>query len=138
MSWAERFSKTWDAVKQGKTGFGIVFNNLQRIIDDIFGDIGSDITDSMNDKYTRYVLRIPYLLYYRMMSATTQNIYELPYNGTVLYESNGGGYNTNRHLLNGLDGSESGILGTLRNFVGKNIKINTTPTWDGADGDSSS
>lgn len=43
-------------------------------------------------KMKNFVLRLPYLLYYRLQSCTTTNIYELPYTdwGSPLYSSNGG------------------------------------------------
>ena len=48
--------------------------------------------DGDYQKMKNFVLRLPYLLYYRLQSCTTTNIYELPYTdwGSPLYSSNGG------------------------------------------------
>ena len=75
------------------------------------------------------VLNFPYMLYYRLMSTTTTNIYEVPYNGQIMYESQGGGFS--KGGLGGLTTDGKSIFGQFVNWFGKNIRINTTPTWDG-------
>jgi hypothetical protein len=124
-------------VGQAVNGGSVLLRNIGKVMADIFADIfeKAKITTqgSLNENnLANYVLRLPYMLYYRMLSATTTNVYEIPYNGQILYESSGGGWNTKRHLIDGVDGSENSALGVLRNFIGKNIRANTTPTWDGA------
>ena len=80
-----------------------------------------------------YIMKIPYLLYYRLIAATSTNIYEIPYSGKFIDSSNGNeGWNTKRGLA-GLTTSENSFLGSIVNYFGKNIRINTSPTWDGAD-----
>ena len=78
---------------------------------------------------TKSVLNFPYMLYYRLMSTTTTNIYEVPYNGQIMYESQGGGFS--KGGLGGLTTDGKSIFGQFVNWFGKNIRINTTPTWDG-------
>ena len=89
----------------------------------------SDFIGGTDEKEKQYIMRIPFALYYRMISATTTNIYELPYNGKILYQSDGTqGWNKD----NGLGGISTGgnsIVGQVLNYLGGNIKVNTTPTW---------
>ncbi len=45
----------------------------------------SDFDGGSSQDEKEYIMTIPFALYYRMISATTTNVYELPYNGKVLY-----------------------------------------------------
>lgn len=83
----------------------------------------------MTDPIDKSILKIPYMFYYRLMSATSTNIYEVPYNGKMILESQGGGFN--KSGLGDLSTSENTFLGTMINWFGKNIRTNITPTWDG-------
>ena len=67
-----------DVLKSGNADDGMKF--------DQFSDKGD------YQKMKNFVFRLPYLLYYRLQSCTTTNIYELPYTdwGSPLYSSNGG------------------------------------------------
>lgn len=81
-------------------------------------------------EFDDYVLRIPYIFYYRIISATSTCMYEIPYNGKILYETYAEGWNKKRGL-DGLTTSTNTMLGQMVNFFGSNIRVNTTPTWDG-------
>jgi hypothetical protein len=85
----------------------------------------------MNKEYKSFVLDIPFILYYQIMTCKTNSFYIIPYGGKLVDSSNGGnGWNT-QHGFGGLKTSENSLLGTITNFFGKNIKFNTTPLWDG-------
>ena len=92
------------------------------------------ISENINfndEKYKNYILKVPFVMYYQMMSAKTTGFYTLPYSGKVVDMSNGSeGWNT-QHGFAGVGTSENTLVGTLLNFIGKNIKFNTTPTSDG-------
>lgn len=83
----------------------------------------------MSDPIDKSILKMPYMFYYRLMSATSTNIYEVPYNGKMILESQGGGFS--KSGLGDLSTSENTFLGTMINWFGKNIRTNITPTWDG-------
>lgn len=97
--------------------------------------IDIDVVNQLNfaggnsEKEKAYVMKIPFALYYRMISATTTNVYVLPYNGKILYQSDGTqGWNKD----NGIGGMNTGgnsMLGQVFNYLAGNIKVNTTPTW---------
>ena len=115
--------KVWNFIKAITTNFGEIMTASTNGL-----NIGVDfmINNPANDAY---VLKFPYMLYYRLMSTTTTNIYNIPYNGQVLYESQGGGFS--KGGLGGLTTDGKSIFGQFVNWFGKNIRINTTPTWDG-------
>ena len=83
----------------------------------------------MSDPIDKSILKMPYMFYYRLMSATSTNIYEVPYNGKMILESQGGGFS--KSGLGDMSTSENTFLGTMINWFGKNIRTNITPTWDG-------
>lgn len=85
--------------------------------------------------YDNYVLKIPYMLYYRLLSSTTTGIYEIPYNGKILYESNGTGFDTAKGIKGLASPNNATLIGSIINYVGKNIRVNTTPTFDGSNND---
>lgn len=86
---------------------------------------------SSNEDLKAFVFNIPFILYYELMSSKTTGFYLLPYSGKLVDSSNGTvGWNT-QHGFNGLNTSQFSMIGTAINFFGKNIKLNTTPTWDG-------
>ena len=115
--------RVWNFIKSMTTNFGEIMTAASSgLMDDQTFNIN-------NPDYNAYVLKFPYMLYYRLMSATSTNIYNVPYNGNVLYESNGGGFS--KGGLGGLTTNGSSIFGQFVNWFGKNIRINTTPTWDG-------
>jgi len=82
-----------------------------------------------NDK--GYVLDIPFALYYQMMSTKTTGYYTIPYSGKLVDQSNGSvGWDT-KHGFSGVSTTNNSLIGTAINFLGKNIRFNTTPTWGG-------
>ncbi len=92
---------------------------------------GGSLSD---DEKTKLVISAVYCLYYRMIGATTTNMYMLPYNGTDIYNTDGkagwpapGGWDsaTTNHSN----------LGKMLNFAfGNNLKIVTQPIWSGSTG----
>ena len=103
----------------------IIKNNLDSTLPDGFLDA--------------YIMEFPYILYYRLLSSTTLNIYELPYLGDDLYSTDGEkGWDGNVFLLNKFTGGD-GMMGKVLNLVVKTgdlinrAKINYQPQWDAPD-----
>ena len=69
----------------------------------------------MSDPIDKSILKMPYMFYYRLMSATSTNIYEVPYNGTMILESQGGGFS--KSGLGDMSTSENTFLGTMINWL---------------------
>ena len=91
----------------------------------------STIPDSKEAKFT---IDIPFILYYLLMTFKTKAVYTVPYSGKIVESSNGqSGWDT-KHGIAGLQTSQNSIFGTLLNYMGKNIRINTTPVWGGDEG----
>ena len=84
--------------------------------------------------YEDAMLKFPYMMYYKFISSTTTNIYEIPYSGRGVLKSDGttGWDTTKGYAFAGTSGES--LLGKLLNFVGKNVAINTTPMWSPAKG----
>ena len=58
---------------------------LSKSMDSVTALKSSNFDGGTDEKEKKYVMAIPFALYYRMISATTTNIYELPYNGKIMY-----------------------------------------------------
>lgn len=99
--------------------------------ENVFEDAVNKSIKFKDDNYKDYILNIPFVMYYQMMSAKTTGFYILPYSGKVVDMSNGSEGWNRQHGFTGVETSENTLVGTLLNFIGKNIKFNTTPTWDG-------
>jgi len=131
-------SNVGDAAKSAISGGSVLISNIDKAMTDIFKNaykdsaIGGINKSAPDNSYTKFVLKIPYLLYYGILSSTSTNIYEIPYSGQVLYESSGSNGWKSHNLLEGFETGGKSMLGVLANWVGKNIRVNTTPTWDGA------
>ena len=116
---------------------GGVFNSILDGVDDLQGAkyINSPWTTEKGQR--RSILTLPFLLYYRFLSTTTTNIYEVPYSGKSILKSDGstGWDQTNNNFSAGYNGDyqAQSILGRLISYLGKNIKINTTPMWSPAE-----
>ena len=119
--------RVWNFIKTVTRDFGDIM--LEATSDQINNVATFYINSKDNSPHTKSVLNFPYMLYYRLMSTTTTNIYEVPYNGQIMYESQGGGFS--KGGLGGLTTDGKSIFGQFVNWFGKNIRINTTPTWDG-------
>ena len=125
-----------------KTFCSILKGTWQEMLDPLLSIDGllGNSTDSFKNfekhdgSLQNYVLKFPYLMYYLFLSSTTTNIYELPYSGKSILSSDGSqGWNKNG--INSLfTEGKTGLAGKLLNFVGKNIRLNTTPTWSPAEG----
>lgn len=84
------------------------------------------------DKVFMSVIKVPHLLYYQMISSLSLNVFELPFSGDFVREANGhGGWNGDRGLK-GIEGSGGGAFQKIIGYFGDNIKVNMTPTWNGA------
>jgi hypothetical protein len=60
----------------------------------------------------------------------TLNVFQLPFNGEFVREADGhNGWTTNSFGTPSFNGA---ILSKITSFVGNNIKISVTPTWEGA------
>lgn len=81
------------------------------------------------------VIQVPNILYYRMISSLTLNIFELPFSGEFVREANGHGGWASKKFGDFKGLGNTGIFSLLDkalDFVGSNIKVSMTPTWDGA------
>lgn len=89
----------------------------------------------------KLVLDIPYVLYYRLLSSTTTNVYELPcaLTSKTMYASDGSkGWGAGTIALHGDDGksflSKIPFVGDMLNSMLGNIRINYMPVWNSKDG----
>lgn len=88
---------------------------------------------------TTYIMNFPFLLYYRLYSCTTLNVYELPYVGDQLWSTEGkdGWENEAMQLSKGSGKDNDSMLGKVLSMVGpgfgdlmRRIKIDHMPRWD--------
>lgn len=86
-----------------------------------------------------YLIDFPFMMYYRLQSCTTLNVYELPYIGDQMYSSDGsGGWKDASMALKDMTGGGDGggMLGKVINMVTgfgdliNRAKINYMPKWD--------
>ena len=96
-------------------------------------NIQSDFYTNQSIK-TKLILELVYALYYRMIGATTTNVYILPFSGNDIIGTNGadgwGGPNSW-----GGSTSANSIFGKFFNFaLGSNVKIVSEPIWGGSSG----
>ena len=103
------------------------------------GPLGGSGQSALN--LDTYLMDFPFMMYYRLQSCTTLNIYELPYSGQDLWSSDGnqGWQNASmglKDLTGGGDGA-GGMMSKIANmFVGglgdliNRAKINYMPKWD--------
>ena len=126
MSNKDFFSKLWSFTENLMSQ---IPNIMRDAIDKVTSIESGMFRGGKNADEKRYIMSIPYTLYYRMISSTTTNIYELPYNGKILYQSDGTqGWNKDNGL-GGFKTDGNSLAGQVLNFLGGNIKVNTTPTW---------
>lgn len=90
--------------------------------------------ESYIDVKTHLILDLVYALYFRMMGATTTNLYVLPYSGDDVINTDGtdgwGGANPW-----GVGDSAHSIFGKMFKFaLGSNVKIVSEPIWGGSSG----
>ena len=108
------------------------------IMTDLKGEIAKAKADSwassLDDKVKTSILNFPYSMYYRFMTTTTTNIYELPYisSGNQMIESDGAaGWGAGKVDIP-LDGE--GLLGSIAKTLFGNIRVNYISPWDAAEG----
>ena len=119
----------WEKLKTLVSQFPEILRNTYKA-----AKINTHINIDDSSDQTEYALKIPYVLYYMLLSSTTTNVYTLPYNGKLMYQSDGKiGWNTDNGI-NGTSTAGNSMLGTIYNYVFGNIKVNTTPTWTPKDG----
>lgn len=76
------------------------------------------------------VMSIPYILYTKLIASTTQNYYVLPYNGKIIFNTDGSyGYGEGMGGLKGVSTSSESIIGKALNFIGAQIRVDTTPRF---------
>lgn len=104
---------------------------VKNLIDDIELSRKMVIQQGEDSTYLS-VVKVPYILYYQMISSLTLNIFELPFSGEFVKNANGhSGWNAGRGIK-GISGGGNGIFSKFINYFGDAIKVNMTPTWDGA------
>lgn len=87
-----------------------------------------------------YIMDFPFMMYYRLQSCTTTNIYELPYVGEQLWSSNGhegwGGREMYLKQLIGEGNNGKSMAGKVLDMIGgfgdfvDRVRINYMPKWD--------
>lgn len=88
------------------------------------------INNKDDDWKETFILRLPYILYYKLMSSMTTNFYEVPFDGTVNDESSGSsGWSASG--IQDLTMGNSSFLGKIWNYFGSQLSIAMTPTWNG-------
>lgn len=120
----------YEAIKSIVVDLPTILKKATDAVSNVFNDTAKD-RFSDNDDYSLYVVKIPYLLYYRMLTSFTTNIYEIPYSGNYDMTSKGEeGWPTTEQGEGGTSAFSS--LGTFMNWFGKNLKIASTPAWAGS------
>lgn len=116
---------------------GVSKDNLYTSIQNKISSNGASTWYAKTDQSLKnYILNFPYLLYYRMQSCVTTNIYELPgqCDNNLLYSSDGSpGWNgTSKFELINMLFKQNGILNSLLG----NIRVHFLPWWDSSEGSS--
>jgi hypothetical protein len=116
--------------------FKWIILNPDAFVKELIGSLDTNypmMCNKSDSKTYMSVIQVPNILYYRMISSLTLNIFELPFSGEFTREASGhGGWNAGRGLK-GIDSNGgSGVFSKLIKYFGDNIKVNMTPTWDGA------
>lgn len=105
-----------------------------------FSSYKSDIYDNSPGNY---VIKFPYILYYRLQSCVTTNIYEIPAiptNKQILYSDGTAGWGTGSDIMSKGGFRISDMLGKLpgvgilTNMMLGNIGVNYMPWWDAPSG----
>lgn len=76
-----------------------------------------------------YVMSIPYLLYTKLIASTTQNYYILPYDGKLIFDTDGNYGYSGTGGLKSMSTSTNSIIGKLLNFTGATVRVDTTPRF---------
>lgn len=112
-----------------------------------FSLYGQDIFELGNNNKSPgfYVMTFPYILYYRLQSCTTTNIYEIPSipsnkqilesNGSAGWTSGGDSWSNGGFRVTNIFNAIPGV-GQLANMLLGNIGINYMPWWDAKSGTS--
>lgn len=103
----------------------------------------SYIGDAYDEPPGNYVIKFPYILYYRLQSCVTTNIYEIPAvptNKQILYSDGTAGWGTGDDAMSKGGFRISDMLGkipgvgTIANMMLGNIGVNYMPWWDAPSG----
>lgn len=155
----EHKNKANKAIKQyGEQFTNALESSMTTFIGDIFGNLGHGNVDVLYDSSSRnsmrsdrgdtmfafdgsqpkkmetkhkgIVLDLPYIIYYKMISTSTQNVYELPFINKEIYDNKGstGWESKGEFGLNFGDGEKRTILKALAPIL-NNIKVNAQPIW---------
>lgn len=97
---------------------------------DTFFNSNSSVFDDTAEK--KVLIDFCYNMYYRMLTTTSTNIYELPFNAENIYKGNGyEGWSSDFGIASG---GLLGRFGAIGNFLSPNINLTTTPMWKGCKG----
>lgn len=122
--------KIWNSVVDFYKKIGPAFTKATEGLTPWASAIDQSIVGGIPNDYKIYVMNLPFIMYYQIMTSRTNSKYVLPYSGKIVDASNGqNGWNP--FNATGYSTSSESILGPVINFFGKHIKFNTTPVWDG-------
>ena len=77
------------------------------------------------------VIKIPFFMYYCILTAYNTGFYTIPYDGNLVDQSNGSaGWGGNGDMGLEFGSSSSGILGTIFKYALGNLRFNLQPQWN--------
>lgn len=77
------------------------------------------------------IIKIPFFMYYCILTAYNTGYYTIPYDGNLIDQSNGSaGWGGNGDLGLEFGSSSSGILGTIFKYALGNLRFNLQPQWN--------
>lgn len=127
----ELAEKIWETLKAVITSLPEIIKDSVKGVINQFDSPTEGMLNKTDDLYTTFMLKLPYLLYYRLLNSYTTNIYEVPYTGNYEVTSKG-----NDGWVAGQQGDLTttafSALGTFMSWFGHNLKITTTPSWGGS------
>lgn len=109
-------------------------NFLSQMLTTAFDSVSAVIPDYISTKTSSddmFLLKLPFMFYYRMISSKTTAYYELPYNGNYVLQSDSTNGWINRGLQNYTSKDPNETVAAVINYFTKNLSFNMTPTWEG-------
>lgn len=95
---------------------------------------GSDTKCLLNveeDTVKNSIIKIPFFMYYCILTAYNTGFYTIPYDGSLIDQSNGSaGWGGNGDIGLEFGSSTSGILGTIFKYAFGNFRFNLQPQWN--------
>lgn len=136
-SWFARITNILKFILKYMTGSSKphFYNTMDKVFNSAAG-MGAFTSPEGNNAVKQFILQFPYLMYYRLQSFVTTNIYEIPgvTQDKALYSSDGdAGWGAGGARLSEF-GKNIPKIGPLINELLSNVGINWTPWWNAAEG----